>query len=48
MCKAVSLLQTQVALAALSDLRAGESRAAAKLLMELSRGWRVTERSDAR
>ncbi len=35
--KAVSLLKTQLALAALSELRVGEREAAAKLLMELAR-----------
>jgi hypothetical protein len=35
--KALSLLKAQVALAALSDLRAGEREAAAKLLTELVR-----------
>jgi hypothetical protein len=35
--KAVSLLKAQLALAALSELRAGEREAAAKLLTELAR-----------
>ncbi len=35
--KAVSLLKTQLALAALSELRVGEREAAAKLLTELAR-----------
>ncbi len=35
--KAVSLLKAQLALAALSELRAGEREAAAKLLSELAR-----------
>jgi hypothetical protein len=35
--KAVSLLKAQLALAALSELRAGEREAAAKLLTELGR-----------
>jgi hypothetical protein len=35
--KAVSLLKAQMALAALSELRAGEGEAAAKMLMELVR-----------
>jgi hypothetical protein len=35
--KAVSLLKTQFALAALSELRAGSREAAAKLLTELVR-----------
>jgi hypothetical protein len=35
--KAVSLLKAQLALAALSELRAGEREAAAKVLTELAR-----------
>jgi hypothetical protein len=35
--KAVSLLKAQIALAALSELRAGERESAAKLLSELAR-----------
>jgi hypothetical protein len=33
----VSLLETQLALSALAELRAGESKAAAKILAELAR-----------